>query len=75
MILSFYSEETAAQGGPVTACRLSKLAFEPRPLGSKFNVSCSVAQSCPTLCDHMDCAMPGFPVLHYLLKFAQTPVR
>ena len=25
----------------------------------------SVAQSCQTLCDPMDCSMPGFPVLHY----------
>ena len=25
---------------------------------------CSVAQSCPTLCDSMDCSTPGFPVLH-----------
>ena len=24
----------------------------------------SVAQSCPTLCDPMDCSMPGLPVLH-----------
>ena len=31
----------------------------------------SVAQSCPTLCDPMNCSTPGFPVLHYLLKFAQ----
>ena len=29
---------------------------------------------CPTLCDLMDCTMPGFPVLHYLLEFAQTHV-
>ena len=36
---------------------------------------CSVAQSCPTLCDPMDCSTPGFPVLHYLLKFAQTHVH
>ena len=27
-----------------------------------------VAQSCPTLCNPMDCNMPGFPVLHYLLE-------
>ena len=27
---------------------------------------CSVAQACPTLCDLMDCSMPGFPVLHCL---------
>ena len=32
---------------------------------------CSVAQSCPTLCD---CSMSGFPVLHGLSEFAQTPV-
>ena len=24
----------------------------------------SVAQSCPSLCDPMDCSTPGFPVLH-----------
>ena len=34
----------------------------------------SVAQSCPTLCNPMDCSMPGFPVLHCLLEFAQTLV-
>ena len=32
----------------------------------------SVPKSCPTLYDPMDCSMPGFPVLHYLLEFAQT---
>ena len=26
----------------------------------------SVAKSCPTVCDPMDCSKPGFPVLHYL---------
>ena len=36
---------------------------------------CSVAQSCPTLCDPMDCSTPGFPVLHHLLKLAQTHVH
>ena len=36
---------------------------------------CSVAQSCLTLCDTMDCSTPGFPVLHYLLEFAQTHVH
>ena len=28
-----------------------------------------------TLCDSMDYSMPSFPVLHYLLEFAQTHVR
>ena len=32
----------------------------------------SVAQLCLTLCDSMDCSMPGFPVHHQLLEFTQT---
>ena len=32
----------------------------------------SVAQSCPTLCDPMDCEMPGFPVHLQLPEIAQT---
>ena len=35
---------------------------------------CSVAKSCLTLCDPMDCNTPGFPVLHHLPEFAQTHV-
>ena len=35
----------------------------------------SVAKLCPTLCDPMDCIMPGFPVLHYLSEFAQIHVH
>ena len=33
----------------------------------------SVAQSCLTLCDPMDCSTPGFPVHHQLLELAQSP--
>ena len=36
---------------------------------------CSFAQSCPTLCDPMDCSTPGFPVLNSLPEFAQTHVH
>ena len=36
---------------------------------------CSVTQSCPTLCDPMDCSMLGFPVLHHLQELAQTHVH
>ena len=35
----------------------------------------SVAQLCLTLCDPMNCSMPGFPVLHHLLELAQTHVH
>ena len=34
----------------------------------------SVAQMCPTLCNSMDCSMPGFPVHHQLPELAQTHV-
>ena len=37
--------------------------------------SCLVTQSCPTLCDPMDCSMPGFPVLICLPEFAQIHVH
>ena len=36
---------------------------------------CSVIQSCVTLCDPMNCSMPGFPILHYLPEFAQIQVH
>ena len=36
---------------------------------------CSVTQSCPTLCNPMDCSTPGFPVLHCPLEFAQRHVH
>ena len=35
----------------------------------------SVTQSCPTLCDPMDCSTPGFPVHHQLPELAQTHVH
>ena len=35
----------------------------------------SVAQLCLTLCDPMDCSMPGFPVHHQLPDLAQTHVH
>ena len=35
----------------------------------------SVAQSCLTLYDPMDCSTPGFRVLHYLQEFVQTQVH
>ena len=35
----------------------------------------SVAQSCPTLCDPMDCSTPSFPVHYQLPELAQTHVH
>ena len=38
-------------------------------------LSSSDAQPCLTLCDPMDCSMPGFPDHHQLEEFAQTHVH
>ena len=41
----------------------------------KIDQFTSVTQSCPTLCNPMDCSMPGLPVHHQLLEFTQTHVH
>ena len=41
-------------------------------IGIQFS---SVAQLCPTLCNPMDCNMPGFPAHHQLPEFTQTHVH
>ena len=41
----------------------------------KSNFHWSVAKSNLSLRNSMKCSTPGFPVLHYLLEFAQTQVR
>ena len=35
---------------------------------------CSVAQSCPTHCNPMDCSTPGFPVLQSKLSFIELMI-
>ena len=51
------------------------------PPGKPFSDSCccccSVAQSCLSLCDPMDCSMPGFPVLHpvWFLRGSHTIIH
>ena len=46
--------------------RNSSQINDPWDVGS---FCCSLAKSCPTLCNYMDCSSPGTPVLHYLLEF------
>ena len=35
----------------------------------------SVTQSCPTLCNPLDCSTPGFPVHNQLPELAQTHIH
>ena len=47
---------------------------EQKQYRNKFSIVVQLLS--PTgLCNHMDCSMPGFPILHYLLEFAQTHVH
>ena len=41
-----------------------------------WNICCcySVAKSCLTPCDPMNCSTPGFPALHFLAELIQTHV-
>ena len=41
-------------------------------LHSLFRTFSSVTQSCPVLCNPMDCSTPGFPVHHQIPELAQT---
>ena len=43
--------------------------------GSRSDQIRSVAQSCPTLCDPMNCSTPGLPVHHQLPEFTQTHIH
>ena len=50
--------------------------FKPKSTVKRSSVQfSSAAQSCPTLCDPMDCSMPGLPVYHKLPEFTQTHVH
>ena len=51
--------------GPTSHNYPTKEATAMRNLCTATRVS-SVTQSCPTLCDPMDCSTPGFPVHHRL---------
>ena len=61
------------------------LSFTAPPPGSHLPFYClhqfgsaqfsSATQSCLTLCNPMDCSMPGLPVHHQLLELAQTHVH
>ena len=44
------------------------------PIFLKRSLSSSVIKWCSTLCDPMDCSIPGLPVHHQLLEFTQIHV-
>ena len=59
---------TAAENNPLP-CNNEKEAI------NRLDGCYSNYKLCPTLYNPMDCSMPGFPDLHYLLEFVQTHVH
>ena len=60
---------------PMTVKHILSSGHQQSPF-TVFHIGCfSVSQSCPTLCDPMDCSIPGFLVLHHLPELAQTHVH
>ena len=51
------------------------LILYPATLLNSLIQFCSVAQSCLTLCDPMDCSTPGLPVHHQFPELTQTHVH
>ena len=52
---------------------IQRLYFRGKGIG--MGCCWSVTQSCPTLCNPMDCSTPGLPVHYQLPEFAQTHVH
>ena len=56
-------------------CSTFSISYSVLPLHLVSVQFSSVTQLCPTLCDPMNCSMPGLPVYHQLPEFTQTHVH
>ena len=76
LFCSFFSFFFLKKGGSysVTPCWEQKYFCKQNPLCWISSVG-SATQSCPTLCDPMDCSTPALPVHHQLPELAQTHVH
>ena len=69
------SASFAGKGAPLVAQMVKNLNLNINlAIFSSVQFS-SVAQSCPTLYDPMNCSRPGLPVHHQLLEFTKTHVH
>ena len=61
--------------GTALACQLSWSGWRLENNFQTWDRTFSSIQSCLTLCDRMDCSMPGLPIHHQLPEFTQTHVH
>ena len=66
-----YSKMKIMASAPITLWQIDGKTMETM---TDFQFS-SVTQSCPTLCDPMNCSTPGLPVHHQLPEFTQTHIH
>ena len=71
-LLLAWPQDHSAHFREMTDCMSPALT---RKKGRDALSCCSAAQSCPTLCDPMDCSTPGSSVLFYHLEFAPVQVH
>ena len=69
-------ESSWTRGQTCVPCTGKRILI-PGPPGKSLIccVCCSVTKSYLSLCNPMDCSAPGFPILRYLLEFAQVPAH
>ena len=68
--------EEAQAGIKIAGRNISNLRYaDDTTLMAESESESEVAQSCPTLCDPMDCSMPGITLHHQLLEFTHTHVH
>ena len=60
---------------PAHIPQVSKACLSLKTIICSLSLLSSVAQSCLTLCNPMDCSTPGLPVHHQLLELTQTHVH
>ena len=70
-------EHGAGTSRPLDQLRRTRFSRSFKTISYSFELGpcCSVAQSCPTLCDPVNRSTQGLPVHHQLPDLTQTPVH
>ena len=72
----YYTEKGTEKASDIDITRGQKVAHSLVCVGLYILFQFSaVTQSCPTICNPMDCSMPGLHIHHQLPEFTQTHVH